>query len=50
MTQLRGLKVSKAAGPDNISPRLLKDATDVIAEQLTIIFNASLAQGLVPDD
>ena len=37
----------KAAGPDNISPRILKEYAHVLAESITIIFNTSLASGVV---
>ena len=38
----------KAPGPDNISPRILKEYAHVLAEPVTIIFNTSLASGVVP--
>ena len=38
----------KAPGPDNISPRILKEYAHVLAEPITIIFNTSLASGVVP--
>ena len=47
---LKNLKASKASGLDNISPRLLKDSTNVIAQPLTRILNASLIQVVVPSD
>ena len=40
----------KAVGLDNIPARLLKDAADTVAKPLTIILNASLQSGRVPDD
>ena len=40
--QLLKLNPGKAAGPDSISPRILKELTD--------IFNTSLSEGIVPDD
>ena len=48
--QLRRLKAGKAVGLDNIPARLLKDAADTVAEPLSIILNASLQFGRVPDD
>ena len=48
--QLRGLKAGKAVGLDNIPARLLKDAADIVTRPLTIIINASLQSGRVPDD
>ncbi len=47
---LRKLKISKAAGLDDIPPRLLKDAAHVVALPITRIINLSLAQGKVPND
>ena len=47
---LRDLQPAKAAGPDNISPRVLKELCDVIATPLTAIFRKSLAEGVVPKD
>ena len=48
--QLCRLKAGKAVGLDNIPARLLKDAADTVAKPLTIIINASLQSGRVPDD
>ena len=39
---LKKLNPGKAAGPDTISPRVLKELADVIADPLTRIFNKSL--------
>ena len=47
---LEDLDAHKALGPDNIPPRLLKDTADLMAPLLTLIFPASLNQGLVLDD
>ncbi|CAC5358291.1 unnamed protein product [Mytilus coruscus] len=38
--------VNKASGPDGISPRLLKIASDIVAKPLCYIFNLSLAKML----
>ena len=46
---LQGLKTSKAAGPDKISARLVKDSAEVICQTLTLIFNRSLQQGIFPE-
>ena len=40
--------VTKASGPDLISPRLLKEGADIIALPSSIIFNLSLVQGYFP--
>ena len=50
LNALRQLKTSKAAGLEGISPRLLKDAAEVISKPLTQIINASLSQGTVPHE
>ena len=38
----------KAAGPDNISVKLLKDSADATVPFLAILFNLSLSQGVFP--
>ena len=48
LKQLQTLKESKATGLDNINSRLLKDASDVVAQPLTNIMNHSLVTGLIP--
>ena len=48
--QLCRLKAGKAVGLDNIPAQLLKDAVDTVAKPITIILNASLQSGRVPDD
>ena len=47
---LRNIKPHKAAGPDNISARILKETADQIAPALSLVCQASLTQGCVPDD
>jgi len=47
---LEDLDPHKAPGPDNIPPRLLKDTADLMEPLLTLIFQASVDQGLVPDN
>ena len=44
----RRLKVNKAIGLDEISPRLLKDSAHVITRSLTRLFNRSLANKTFP--
>lgn len=46
--QLQHLKTNKAIGLDNISARLLKDASIVITPSLTNIFNRSLQSSVYP--
>ena len=45
---LKGLNTSKAPGPDNITPRVLKELASEIAPILTVIFNHSYQTGEVP--
>ena len=47
---LKDMKSRKAAGPDNISAKLLKDSASVTLPLLTKIFNLSLSEGVFPDD
>ena len=47
---LRNLRPHKATGPDDISPRLLKEMAEPLTPILTLIFSASLKQGKTPDD
>jgi len=47
---LKGLNPHKAAGPDAIKPRLLKECAEEISPILTLIFTKSLQTGLVPTD
>ena len=42
------INTSKATGHDRISPKLLKDSADIIAESLTVIFNKSIETGIFP--
>ena len=44
------LKVNKASGPDLIPARILKLAASSLSHCLTIIFQASLSTGTVPED
>ncbi|KAI4890204.1 hypothetical protein NFI96_001998 [Prochilodus magdalenae] len=45
---LRRINLRKAAGPDNIPRRVLKECADQISELLADIFNVSLIQAAVP--
>ena len=47
---LNDIDVSKSRGPDNISPRILKEGAEYLAPSLTKLFNASLETGIVPDE
>ena len=47
---INDLRINKSAGPDEISPKLIKDTAMArpIAEPLTFIFNLSLNTGIFP--
>ena len=47
---LNNLNVTKASGPDFISPRLLKEGATILSKPLSIIFNRSLLQGYFPSN
>ena len=47
---LQSLDVKKSIGPDEISPRVLKETAVEIVPVLTSIFNQSLSAGVVPED
>ena len=46
--ELEKLNVSKAAGPDQIHPKLLSELRDVLAVPLFIIFDKSMKEGKLP--
>ena len=46
---LESLKMNKAIGLDNISARLIKDASVVICDQLTYLYNCSLQSVVFPN-
>jgi hypothetical protein len=45
---LSTININKAYGPDNISPRLVKEAGQSIVTVLTKLFNFSLSKGIFP--
>ena len=47
---LTGLKMHKATGPDEIPTRLLKTLADELTPVISLFFQASLNQGIIPDD
>ena len=49
LTSLMMLKGGRAHGPDGVPTNLVKDAAKSIAKPLMMIFNASLANGIVPN-
>ena len=49
LDQIKALKTGKATGPDNISPRILKEAGIAIVPSLTRLINLCLSTSVVPD-
>ena len=49
LRSLKMLKSGNAPGPDGVPTNLVKNAAKFIAKPLAMIFNASLAKGIVPD-
>lgn len=47
---MEDLNPNKAPGPDNIPTRLLKDYAKVLCQPLSLIYQASIDQGHIPDD
>jgi hypothetical protein len=45
---LSTINVTKAYGPDNLSPRIIKEAGNTIVSVLTRLFNLSLSKGIFP--
>ena len=50
MKKLMQLKVDKAQGPDDIHPAVLKNCASSVAWPLTIIFQKSMTEGVLPAD
>jgi len=50
MQKLRNLKADKSPGPDGIHPMLRKSCADVVAEPLSLIYQASFDVGNIPQD
>ena len=47
---LKRLDPSKSSGPDNIGQRVLRELSSAIASPVTVIFQQSLRDGIVPED
>ncbi|MCG8431742.1 MAG: hypothetical protein MJA29_11285, partial [Candidatus Omnitrophica bacterium] len=47
---LENLNGTKACGPDNVSPRVLKACASALCRSLSFIFNVSMQTGTVPTD
>ena len=50
MKTINKLNTKKATGVDNLPPKILKVATEVISAPLSNIFNKSIKNGQFPDD
>ena len=50
MRELNKIKINKTPGPDKISPKILKEASNEIVKPLTLYFNKSINLGEVPDE
>ena len=48
-TVLKSLQINKSNGPDNISNKMLKETSEVIAKPLSDLFNKSMQSGKFPD-
>ena len=47
---LKQLNISKSTGPDNFHPRFFKETAENISYPITILFNKSLSEGILPSD
>ncbi len=50
MKKLRELNPTKSPGPDGIHPKVLRETANVIAYPLSLVFNKSLSEGVVPEE
>ena len=50
LQKLNSLKPNKSCGPDKMHPMVLLQTKDVCVTPLTIIFNKSLSEGVIPAD
>ena len=48
--KLDKLKPDKSPGPDSIHPKILHELSDVLAKPLTILFQKSLQESMVPEE
>ena len=48
--QLRLLKRSKATGPDNLPPGILKDCSNELSGPLCYLINLTMINGMIPDE
>ncbi len=47
---LKNLEKSKASGPDNVSPRILKECASQLALSICLLINMSLKYGVLPEE
>ena len=50
LSVMNSMNVNKTPGPDKISPRLLKEASNELSKPLTLLFNKTLQAGKVPHE
>ena len=48
--ELLNLNVNKSLGPDNIHPRILKELAEHLTEPVTLLFNKTIVNGVIPQD
>ena len=48
--QFKKINIHKASGPDRLNVKVLRECRSEIVPVLAYIYNASLAQGFVPDE
>ena len=48
LKSLNNLKPNKSPGPDEIHPKMLKELANELAHPLTLLFNKSISDGIVP--
>ena len=49
VSEIKKLRIGKAAGPDNIPITVVRDVGDLVAKPLAMIFNSSLENCIFPD-
>ena len=47
---LSNLKITSAAGPDNVHPRILREAAATLAPHLADLFRRSIDTGIIPTE
>ena len=49
LNAIKQLKNGKAAGPDRVPTKIVKDVGDLVSKPLSMVFNSSLEKGIFPD-